>query len=597
MFLSLLMIVFSFSTITAYAADTNENKLPEYESQLNDYSNSDPQYSITNNASFVNKQSFVSNYPKIDNDNKKSTPKLNSKASYQNVYTKDAYEDNNSKGNASNLGTFVSDYALGVSTGGTIHDTGPDYLTNRDDRDIDYYEFTTQEPYVYQIRLSNIPANCDYDIKLYVKTKTFIFFNKYTQVAYSAFGGTSNELMDSYNNNETGESYDYLPEGKYVVEIYSFKGCSSNSYSLSFSFRGLDDDYEINDTKNSAYQYSLPNSETYNTSLQGTIDRNDDVDWFLISPQSYNSRISITLRSPASNYKYRMELYNGNNFVSSNFSSDVIEDKYTNLQLIYGNTYYIKIYSPNNSTHSTKFKYTLSFSGTNSNTTYNYKDNNGNWNQYGMIWTYDQEASTNNGYTAKKYYSYNESYLYMTEKIYLYNFNAVDIGRAIGAYDKLIELLDERPNFLQTIGEDIWISVGTGAFDYIMKKKVDFNPNTFYIKLGYTVYKFVAQETLSQYQLNLYNYMSSKLNDVTQDTNHYRIEIEIYSRAGSTDKYIYVRFINNNDLYVPDFFPDTIYTNEIVYGNITYLNSTLNSDYVNNYLFNSNHNYKNNFPF
>lgn len=51
-----------------------------------------------------------------------------------------------------------------------------------------------------------------------------------------------------------------------------------------------------------------------------------------------------------------------------------------------------------------------------------------------------------------------------------------------------------------------------------------------------------------------------------------------------------ILFFSTINVYASD-------TNEIVYGNISYLNSTQNSDYVNEYLFNSNHDYKNNFPF
>lgn len=597
---ALFTMIFIFISLMAVEVDAStigDQVLPEYSSNLIDYSNVDENYFITDNYQFeTNLDRFETNAPKESDDSYSRSGFVNPQAKYTSVHVKDGYESNDSLGKASNLGVLVSDYALGIYTSGTIHDTGPNYQTDRNHRDVDYFEFTTQEPYKFQVQLTNIPEGCDYDIVLYVKTKTWLVFNKYTQVGSSKRGSNYNELIDSYHNQDTGEFYDYLPEGTYVIEIYSYKGVSSQRYGLRVGFNGLPDDYEENNTKSSAYQYNLPSLSSYNTSLQGTIDRNDDVDWFVITPPKYNSRITINLRSPASNYKYKMELYNGSTLVTTNYESNVLEDKYTNLQLIHGNTYYIKIYSEGQTTHSTKFKYTLQFSGTNSDSVYNYKNSYGNWIQYGMIWTYDAAASTKNGYSAKKYYSLNESYLYMTEKIYLYNMNPIDIGRAMGAFDKLIEILETRPSYLETLKEDLWTSVGTGVFDFIMKKSLDFNPYTLAIQLGYTTYEFYANDTLSQYEVNLYSYMSEQLKKVANDIDNYRIEIEVYTRAGSNDKYIYLNFINNDDLYAPDFFADTIYSNQIVYGNISYINSATNTSYINKYLFNANNKYKNNFP-
>lgn len=72
-------------------------------------------------------------------------------AAYQNIYTKDGWEPNNSKGNASSLGTLISEYSLGLATGGTLHDSGPNWQTNIEDRDVDYYYFKTTEPYNFKV--------------------------------------------------------------------------------------------------------------------------------------------------------------------------------------------------------------------------------------------------------------------------------------------------------------------------------------------------------------------------------------------------------------------------------------------------------------
>lgn len=593
--LLLLLTIFFCSSTIVNASSIDETTLPEYESSMVDYSNIDNNYRVVQNDYFVSELRTDSiNLPKISQDSKKTNSSM--KGGYQNIYSKDGYENNNSKDNASDFGVLFSEYALGLYCGSTIHDVGPNYATDEDDRDIDFYEFTTQEPYYFQIDLIDIPTGCDYDIKMYVKTKIMIFFDVYTEVASSTNGGSSSELINSYENSETNENFDYLPEGTYVLEVYSYNGCSSQEYCIHIGFNGLDDTYETNDTSNYAYYYNLPSSSIYATSIQGTIDKNDDVDWFEINPPSCNSRITINLHSPASNYKYNMEFYNGTSLMTSNYSSNAIEDEYADLQLIEGNTYYIKIYSSNQAIHSTKFEYTLSFSGTNSNDTYSFKDYNGNWNQYGMIWTYDQIASTNNGYTAKKYYSYSESYLYMIEKIYLYNFNAFDIVRAMGAYEKLIDIINQSPNYLSTINENVWYTVGEAVWEAILKHTITLSPVEIIVQLGYTSFKFICDGNLDQYQINLYNYMATQLREVANNVDNYRIEIEIYSRAGSTDEYIYISFLDDNELYAPAFFSDTIYTNEIVYGNISYID-TQNYDYVNEYLFNENHNFKNNFPF
>lgn len=585
----LFMMIVCYKTTNVFAKES-EVVLPEYESNITDSSELDPNFEVTENSLYVEYERAPKNTKPNVTINNINT---NTRASYQNIYSKDSYEDNNSKGDAANLGTLYSEYALGMSIGGTIHDIGSEYATNRDDRDVDYYKFTIDEPYKYTITLSDIPSGCDYDIKLYEKGKTWIFFNKYTLIDASSAASNQSEVLDLYNNEDTEESYNYLPEGTYVIEIYSYSGCSSSTYDLHIVFWGLDDEYEVNDTKEEAYLYPLSSSPSYSSSLQATIDRNDDEDWYKIIPQSYNSKISINLHSPASNYKYTLELYKDNEHITEKYTSNVIDDDYTNLQLIYGSTYYIRIYCKNEATHSTNFKYTLTMSGTNSNSVYSYKTN-GQWNQYGIKWTYDQEASTSNGYTAKKYYSLNESYLYMTEKIYLYNFNVTELWNIIGTYNGLIIMLDENPNFLVNLSVGVITAVGSAATSYIMKGIV---PNTalLVLTLSNTTYKIISEETLSQYYKNVYNYMMDNLENVANNTDRYRIEIEIYNRAGSTDKYVYVRFINDNDIYAPEFFEDTIYTDKIVYGNLSYLTKTQNTNYVNEYLFDARHDYKNNF--
>ena len=607
MFKKILIVICFFATIfmgtsVFVSAAETVDVLPEYQLNAIDYSDVDPDYKLvldSNEETYEQGSIEDKTYEDYNvNNGLTINDNVSTLASYQSIYEKDSYEKNNSKGNAANLGTLYSEYNLGMWTGGTIHDTGKNYSTDSDDRDVDYYEFTIEESYEYIIELTNIPTGCDYDIKLYHKKKTLLLFNNYVQVDASAKGSNSDEVLNEYNNDEDEEYYNYLPKGTYVIEVYSYRGCSSQRYSLHIGFRGLDDDYEENDTQSNPYTLNLPSSSSYSTEIKATIDKNNDEDWYKIVPPSYNSTLTVNLHSPASNYKYNLELYRGSSKITNGFSSNVIDDQYTNIQLIQGMTYYVRVYAKNEDVHSTDFKYTLTFSGTNSNVTYNYKNSSGNWNQYGMIWEYDMDASTNSeGYVAKKYFSYNESYLYMTQKIYLYNFNAIDLYYSIGAYKKLLEKLEDNPTFLEDLGIGAITMVGTSAVEYIVKGVFELDPRLFVIELAGTAFKIVSDITLTEYQKNLYSYMFNNLENVVNDINNYRIEIEIYSRPLSEDKYIYVNFVNNDDVYAPNFFVDTIYTNEIVYGNISYLSETQNTKYVNDYIFNDQNNFKNNFPF
>lgn len=602
----LIVICFSVTiligTSVFVSAAEIEDVLPEYQLNAIDYSDIDPNYKLildSNNEDFEEKTTEEKeHYDNITDNDLIINDNISTLASYKSIYEKDSYENNNSKGNATDLGTLYSEYNLGLWTGGTIHDTGKNYNTDSDDRDVDYYKFTIEEPYEYIIELKNIPFGCDYDIKLYHKKKTLLVFNDYVQVASSAKGSNYDEVLNDYSNDDDKEYYDYLPKGTYIIEVFSYRGCSSQNYALHIGFRGLDDAYEENDTQSNSYNLNLPTTSSYSTEVKATIDKNNDEDWYKIVPHSYNSTLTVNLHSPASNYKYDLALYMGSSKITSGFSSDACEDQYTNIQLIYGMTYYVRVYAKNDDVHSTNLEYTLTFRGTNSNVLYNYKNSSGSWNQYGMIWEYDIDASTNSdGYVAKKYYSYNESYLYMTKKIYLYNFNAAELNKAIGAYRKLVEKLEDEPGFLKSLGNEIKGMVGTGVADFIIKKTCDFDPCLFFLELAGTSFKIVSDVTLTEYQINIYNYMADNLEMVVNDIEHYRIEIEIYSRPMSEEKYIYINFVNNDDLYAPNFLTDTIYTNEIVCGNISYLNETQNTEYVNGYIFNDQNNFKNNFPF
>lgn len=516
-------------------------------------------------------------------------------AAYQNIYTKDGWEPNNSKGNASSLGTLISEYSLGLVTGGTLHDSGPNWQTNIEDRDVDYYYFKTTEPYNFKVELKNIPANCDYDIKLYEKGKTWIFFNTYTQVGYSNLGSNSDEIINRYYNVKTKESYSYLPEGEYVIEIYSYRGCSSQRYGLHIGFSGLDDEYEINDTMLTAYQIpsTSSGSSSFNLDIKGTIDRVDDVDYYKFTPSKDNAQVTITLNSPASNYKYKLALYQNSTLITSSYSSNVISDAYTNVQLTKGNTYYIKVYSE--SAHSTKFKYTLNIKGSNFDTVYNFKDTNNNWIGNGILWTYNESASTTNGYTARKRYSSSESYLYLTKKVYLYNFDALNLGRAIGALEKTVEILEENHTFLGTLGYDSWFAVGGAAYDKIMKYLTGSSGTMFYVGLAYTSYKFFAKYTMTEYEINLLSYFCEQMRMVANNPQSYRIEIDVYKRYGSNEEYIYLKFSNSNDIFAPSTYFDDVYTNYVVYGNLSYINLSQHIDNLNEYIFNTNHYYKNNF--
>lgn len=445
--------------------------------------------------------------------------------------------------------------------------------------------------------MRNIPANNDYDIELYqVKRRIWPLSDIYILIASSKRANNADEMMNSCTID--GVTYSYLPEGEYVIKIYSYKGVSSERYELKISFNGLDDEYENNDTLANAYP--LPNSiyhtydyRIFDTTIKGTIDRVDDVDYYKFTLTKDAAEIQITLDNIASNYIYELSLYRGGTLLAIG-TPGAIQQTIVQ-QLKGGYTYYIKVHS-NLGAHSTKYKYTLKIKGIEFSNQLNFKDSSNNYISNGIVWTYDEAASTySDGYKALYRYSSSESYLYLYQKIYLYNFNIADLGYAIGALDKTIDILESNHNFLGTMGWDSWVSVGTFAYESI--KKVYVNPYKFAVYLGYTTFRFFGEYTMTEYKINLLRYFSDRIKSVLDYHNYYRIEIEVYKRHGSNDEYIYIKFNGKADSFANPVYFDNVYSNYLVKGTLSYIGPDDNQYYLNKYIFDTDHNYKNNFNY
>ncbi len=113
-------------------------------------------------------------------------------------YNSDSYEPNNTMSAATYLSSSTSLYA-------TIHNS----------TDVDYYRLVITTPRSVSISLSNIPANCDYDLELWDSSHV---------IARSLNGGTSVETINTT-----------LSVGTYYIRVFPHSGYSGATYRLTVS--------------------------------------------------------------------------------------------------------------------------------------------------------------------------------------------------------------------------------------------------------------------------------------------------------------------------------------------------------------------------
>lgn len=201
--------------------------------------------------------------------------------------------------------------------------------------DVDWFKVKFSSNGVANFWLGNVPANCNYQLELYNASGT--------NIAGSYNGDGQQELISFY-----GVSANVW----YYVKIYSAKGSSTTS---SYTFRAKwyppKDSYESNDT------FASATSLTLNSSKTATINHPDDVDFykFTISGENY---VDVLLSGIPSGCVYDMAVYNGrgDSYLLTTVTGSGTTREYT--ATLNSGTYYVKIYSRNQSTYGS-LKYTI----------------------------------------------------------------------------------------------------------------------------------------------------------------------------------------------------------------------------------------------
>ena len=232
--------------------------------------------------------------------------------------SKNEGEPNNSMGSA-----------LTVNSDDTVIDT----LSSASD--VDWFKVKFSSNGVANFWLGNVPANCNYQLELYNTSGT--------NIAGSYNGDGQQELISLYN---------VSANTWYYVKIYSAKGSSTtSSYTFRTKWYPPKDSYESNDT------FASATSLTLNSSKTATINHPDDVDFykFTISGENY---VDVLLSGIPSGCVYDMAVYNGrgDSYLLTTVTGSGTTREYT--ATLNSGTYYVKIYSRNQSTYGSS-KYTI----------------------------------------------------------------------------------------------------------------------------------------------------------------------------------------------------------------------------------------------
>ena len=135
--------------------------------------------------------------------------------------------DNDSPATAQNIGPIISngwDFTHYSSSGSPTLKSIEIYGNIAQEKEQDWYKFTIYGKADFDIELTDIPNQCDYDLALYKQSNVRNVYSDYetTFVKSSTYGSNHAELI----------SMRLLP-GVYYVKVYGYKGYGSPTYNLS----------------------------------------------------------------------------------------------------------------------------------------------------------------------------------------------------------------------------------------------------------------------------------------------------------------------------------------------------------------------------
>lgn len=206
--------------------------------------------------------------------------------------------------------------------------------------DVDYFKVDFKRDGKATVYLGDIPAGCNYDLKIYYQPRS---------------GGT----VTLYKTIATTNSYEQIRDMEvendkvYYIQVYpATVKYSSSRYYLRTTFTAEDDTFEPNNT--------LQDSKTIstNTYVLGTIHKATDVDYYTITPNS--GVLNITLSSIPSTCDYRFVVYNSSNRVVAETTQNGNKDKSLSITVPSGK-YFIKVYSSSGSDKSKEYRLTVNY--------------------------------------------------------------------------------------------------------------------------------------------------------------------------------------------------------------------------------------------
>jgi len=247
-------------------------------------------------------------YIKINSSKGCSGDYYNLEVASENILYPDKHEPNDG----------LSD-ATGISAYDTISDANIHELN-----DVDYYQFYWNGNSSLNIGLSNIPVDCNYNLKLYNSLGSL-------KGSSTLSGNASESLMVT------------LDEGTYYIKVYSDKGYSRNNYKLQLTSES--DAFEPNNSTGDAYAFYMFNDYGVGDITFNNVNLNTsgDIDYYKFT-LDVTSRVGIGLSNIPSGCNYDLKLYDESisEKGSSTLSSDASESITTTLA---AGTYYIKVYS------------------------------------------------------------------------------------------------------------------------------------------------------------------------------------------------------------------------------------------------------------
>lgn len=219
-------------------------------------------------------------------------------------------------------------YQLGSELSGHISSTS----------DVDYFKLEFLRDGKAKFHLSNIPQNCNYDMKIYSQPKS-----GGSLTLLKTLSGTQNyELLENYVIDTTKW---------YYVQIYSSKGYStSQKYTLTISLTPSDDVYEPNNSFKEARSIS---SSAY---LNASIHKPTDVDFYTVNLKP--GVLTAALSSIPRGCDYRMAIYDRNQNLVAETPESGNNDKILSIAVQSG-IYFIKIYSKSGFNATSNYKLTL----------------------------------------------------------------------------------------------------------------------------------------------------------------------------------------------------------------------------------------------